>query len=698
MQNKITYTILFKTKKWNSTASIIAAGLLLLLFCTPVLANEVKNNLRASKVFPWEINHETDIESFSFIKEIKNNNSQPLLNTSLYSISTKKALKKDTPIKAQLSEQDNTIWFAMPKTLASKTHSPYGTKGWPFIFMGTFLLSLLLISKYNHQLRINERNLFKVHEANNEINRLKLHFYTTLTHDFKSPLTNILDPIQDLLSSKNNDVFVQTKLKYIEHNVKQLLGVVNQLTDYRKIEIEESKLVLAKTNIIDFLRDTINTNQILASTKKIQVTFKSKLLSREIWFDVAKMESAMNTILTNAINTAANNSEIVISTIIPEDSLTVVKEGKEFNCKHILIKIALPNINKNLGSSTHTSLATKRNNNNQLQENIESVEEILKIHFGNISITQYGYDIQLPIDNIHFYSTNSSQIIPKGANTKQISITDEEEKQTISITPSVLVSDNDTDIRNQIKNELSSDYRILEAENNKDALNIALKEIPNLIIGDVSTEETSGIELCSQLKNNVRTSHIPIILLSSLNSVENRIEGFESGADAYIPKPFKMKLLRLRVDKLVESRTKIHRHFTTQEHITLDQITLNSNDQKFLNNIKDILEKHLENEAYSVDQLAIDMNISRSTLFRKLKHLTGHAPNEFIRTIRLKRAANLLAQNQLSVSEISYLVGFNDPNYFGKCFRKMFGDSPSTFASKYKNLKESGIKDFFLPN
>ncbi len=593
---------------------------------------------------------------------------------------------------------NNTAWYAVPKPISFNTYSPYGNKGWPLIFIGTFIISILLVIQYYNQLQVNEKNLFKVHEATNEINRLKLHFFTTLNHDFRSPLTKILNPIEELLTVKNHDPNTYNKLKTIENNVKNLIGVVNQLTDYRKIEIEETKLVLAKTDVVDFIRDLTNSYQILAESKSIELSFKSRLLTSDIWFDGDKIEKAFNDLLFHLIDKTPNKGAVNVSTSIPSDFLKIKRKNREIECKYVLIQLEKITSEKHISNTNISPF----NVVDEFKKKIDIVKNIMEIHSGSFAISEEKENcflLKLPVGNAHLISGEIPDFSPienEKINTNITSLRKDTSGQKTHL-PSILISDSDSNVRKTIKKGLKDKYRIIETDTSKKALTMALKEIPNLVIGDVSNTDAGGIGLCYQLKNNIRTSHIPVILLSPLNSVQHRIEGFESGADAYIPKPIKMELLGLRVDKLIESRALIHRYFETQKHLNLDEIGLNSNERNFLDDIMSILEEHIEDESYGVDQLATDMNLSRSTLFRKLKNLTGHAPNEFIRMIRLKRAAQMLTQNQLTISEISYLVGFSDPNYFGKCFRKMFGESPSNFASKHKNASESPFKEYFTP-
>ena len=432
-----------------------------------------------------------------------------------------------------------------------------------------------------------------------------------------------------------------------------------------------------------------------------KLIFESNLKTSEIWFDWDKLEKILNNLIFNAIKFTNPGGQIKVKVSKTKGTNEIKINDKDFNVKYLQIEVEdngvgikqdeLPYVFHRFYQVNQTRKRTRKGSGIGLA----ITKDLVELHHGKIEVvSEEGkgakFTIKLPMGNEH--------LLPEEMIETMISETainfDEESQESVDsfeadlqtnenrFENSVLVVDDNPDIRLLIKEGLSQKYHVLEAENGKEGLNIALKEIPDLIISDILMPEMDGIELCGTLKTNLRTSHIPIVLLTALNSVEHRIEGLESGADAYIPKPFKMKLLSVRADKLIESRDLMRKRFQTEKELTPEKVTLNSLDEKFLKRIMDLMEANMGNDSYWVDDLVSDMNTSRSTFFRKLKKLTGQSPNDFIRMVRLKRAAQLLEQNELTIAQVSYMVGFSDPGYFGKCFRKFFGDSPSNFIKK----------------
>ncbi len=436
--------------------------------------------------------------------------------------------KKLVPTVLAVQEGDNQ-GTVFPLAINLETKSPYGPGGWPFLFLGTLLFSVMVATWYYHQLTYIEKNSREFYNSLNELNSLKLKFFTTIDNDLKLPLTLILNPLEEILSTYHGDTIIKSKLRFVEQNVKHLIGVVNKFTEYKNLDIND---------------------------------------------------------------------------------------------------VELPNSNNQKPSV-------------------------------------------YPISNSYVDTTIQEELV---------TVSDTEiDKKILSI----LIVDQDVDSRLVIKKSFKDNYSLLETDNCKEALSIAFKKLPDLIICDFSVEEMNGIELCKQLKTNIRTSHIPFILTSSSDLIEYQIEGLKSGADFYIIKPLKIELFKVRVEKLLESRKMMKKYFHIQEHFNLKRENLTSSDDVFIDKVLKLLNANISDESYDIKLLVSDMNTSRSTFYRKLKEVTGQAPNDFIQMIRLNRAAELLLQNQNTISEISFMVGYKDPNYFGKCFRKMYGVAPSQYLEKH---------------
>ena len=598
--------------------------------------------------------------------------------------------------KVKASNNDG-IWSKLPATIRFKISYPFWSTGWAYLLYASLLALIFLgIRSYFH-LKAKERTAINVQHEIEKANKLKLQFFTNISHDFKTPITLIMNPLEEILEDSNISSSLRKRLGVIQRNANYLLRLLNQLMEFRKIEVGETKLLATKSNIVNFAREITFSYKSLAIKKNIDLSFESQAYASEVWFDWDKLEKILNNLISNAIKFTDNGGSITVRLRTPKKNSTIDIRGGEMRSEYISIEIEdngsgiphdqLPHIFERFYRVNKTDETSSKSGSGI---GLAITKDLVDLHYGTIEVdSKIGigscFIVKLPLGSEHLlpeeiakYSEFKNK--PEEEITKlQQTPVQKFEKQDQRNLKSVLVVDDNQDIRALVKNGLQNKYRVLESHTGKHALKTVLQELPVLVISDVLMPEMDGIEFCHQLKSNARTKHIPIILLTALNSVEHRIEGIESGADAYIPKPFKMKLLSITVDKLIESRESMRLRFQTEEQLTPKEIILDSEDKKFLDKIMEHLEVHMGNENYWIEQLVSDMHTSRSTFFRRLKKLTGQPPNDFIRMIRLQRAAQLLKQGELSIAEVSYKVGFNDPNYFGKCFRKQFGVAPSKY-------------------
>lgn len=593
------------------------------------------------------------------------------------------------------------VWNETPAEVKIKIHPPFWLTWWAFTIYGLCLLGINYAITLYFRLQEKERLAVKVQKEIEQVNKLKLQFFTNISHEFKTPITLILTPLEEaLLSIKNNPVAI-TQLKTIKRNANYLLRLVNQLMEFRKIEVGETKLAASKSNIINFIREITFSFSSLAKSKDIELSFESQLYNFDVWFDWDKLEKILNNLIFNAIKFSNTKGRVIVRVTKSNENSFITLENGTKKYKYIKIEVE----DNGLGISQEQLPYVFQRFYQVNQQNKTSIsgsgiglaitKDLIDLHYGTIDVTSKKNEgsifvIKLPLGKSHLLpeeiNENKTPIIISEDQLNQEDTILEQDNFKNTLTDNkktVLIVDDNEDIRELVKSNFQKKYNVLEAENGKTALNIALKEIPDLIISDVLMPEMDGIQFCQQLKNNIRTSHVPVILLTALNAVEHRIKGLESGAEAYIPKPFNMQLLSVRADKLIEYRESIIKQLKTEEKITPSKVAFNSIDREFLEKIMAFMEANMSNESYWLDELANDMNTSRSTFFRKLKKLTGQPPNDFMRMIRLKRATQLLDQNQYTIAEISYKVGFNDPGYFSKCFRKAFGQPPS----QYKNNK-----------
>ncbi|WP_087521255.1 hybrid sensor histidine kinase/response regulator transcription factor [Polaribacter sp. SA4-12] len=596
------------------------------------------------------------------------------------------------------SSNNDGLWNNDYTSIALHIETPFWLTWWAYMIYGVLILFFLLsiISYFN--LKSKQKAAYQVQKEIEEVNKLKLQFFTNISHEFKTPITLILNPIEELLESvSNNDAFIKSKLNVVKRNADSLLRLVHQLMEFRRIEVGETKLGATKSNIINFVREVVFSFKSIAKKKDVTVSFECELYKVDIWFDWDKLEKILNNLVHNAIKFTPEGGEVKIIISKPfKDKIHI--ENRDIKTEYLQIEIKdngvgikkdeLPFVFQRFYQVNQVA----KNENKGSGIGLAITKDLVDLHHGTIAVTSdklkgTNFLIKLPLGKEHLLSEEIIEIcIPEPIKEEELDLDENLEKINIegNSKSTVLVVDDNRDIRQLIKDGLSKKYNILEAEHGREALNIALKMMPDIVITDVLMPEMDGVEFCCEIKKNIRTSHIPVIMLTALNLVEHKIKGLESGADAYLPKPFKMKLLSVRVDKLIESRDLMRKRFQTEKELTPEKVTLNSTDEGFLRKIMDFMEVNMAKETYWVDELAFDMNTSRSTFFRKLKKLTGQSPNDFMRLIRLKRAMQLLEQNELSISQISYMVGFNDPGYFGKCFRKIYGDSPSKFLKTKK--------------
>ncbi|WP_345741530.1 hybrid sensor histidine kinase/response regulator transcription factor [Maribacter aquivivus] len=601
--------------------------------------------------------------------------------------------------KVKASNNDG-IWSEIPATLRFEISPPFWLTTWAYLLYALLLILILLGIRSYFDLKSKEKTAIRVQQEIEKANKLKLQFFTNISHDFKTPITLIMNPLEEILENSDISTALRKRLGVIQRNADYLLRLVNQLMEFRKIEVGETKLIATKSNIVNFAREITFSFKALALKKNISLSFDSQSYASEVWFDWDKLEKILNNIIANAIKFTNDNGSITVRLRIPKDKSKLEIRGEEMESEFVSIEIEdngpgiphdqLPHIFERFYQVNKTNDASSKSGSGI---GLAITKDLIDLHYGSIEVdSKIGigtcFILKLPIGSEHLlpeeiapYSEPQKKL-EEVSNNLQTSIVETPKKKTANKKKTVLVVDDNQDIRSLVKNGLQKKYNVLQADTGKSALKIVLHELPELIVSDVLMPEMDGIQLCHELKSNSRTKHIPIILLTALNSVEHRIKGIQSGADAYIPKPFKMKLLSITADKLIESREYMRVLFKTEEQLTPKEIILDSEDKKFLDKIMSLMEEHMSNENYWIEQLVIDMNTSRSTFFRRLKKLTGQPPNDFIRMIRLQRAAQLLEQEELSISEVSYKVGFNDPNYFGKCFRKQFGVAPSKYLVK----------------
>lgn len=572
--------------------------------------------------------------------------------------------------------KQNSIENYSLKTLGLTILPPWWQHIYAKIIYILLLVSLFLFSRYT----IRNRNLIKINriqaEKDKELNDLKLNFFTNISHDFRTPLTLISGPIDNLLTKDVEGSWQYKQHKLIQKNTSLLLKLVNQILDFRKLESSNPVLEASNTSLKKLIKLCINQFENMLKESKIKIVLKYDSPHKILWIDAEKMEKVFINLFSNAIKYSDHKKNIYV---------TVNSSSKNIKISIVNYGIGIPNNElKNLFDRFYQS----GNHKGGSGIGLSIVKSLVELHKGTVKATSDRnnktiFTIKLPLNVV---LGSQKEIIenkkqPLLNNFKLIDNADSPNENTSKDT--VLIIEDNNELRNYIKEILEAEYQVIDVNNGKWGIEKAETLIPQLIISDIMMDGIDGIEVCRILKSNIDTSHIPIILLTAKDTDEARIDGYNKGADDYITKPFNTRILKTRINNLLEQRKRL-KEKSNLLNIEPRSISPTSVDEKFLQKTMKILDDKMSNHLLSVEDVANELNLNHNQFYRKIKNLTGHSASKFIQMVRLKRAAQLLKTEKYKVSEILYEVGFTSPSYFTKCFKKEFGKSPSEYV-KNKN-------------
>lgn len=528
-------------------------------------------------------------------------------------------------------------------------------------------------------------NELKIAQAQlKELDKLKSRFFANISHEFRTPLTLIFGQIESIMTG-NIGMKEKGKLRIADRNARRLLALISQLLDLSKLESGKMELKAEQHNIVSFLKSLFYSFESLAVSQKINLKFESDYKNIPVVFDPDKIEKVFYNLIANAFNFIASNGEI-------EVCLNIIGSIVEIRVKDSGIGIPsdrLPHIFDRFyqvdGSSTRKHEGTGIG--------LALTKELIELHKGNISVNSKEgegseFIIRLPLGNFtiekdEFIKTNSGKSLLNGFDIIEAEEKNSEFNSSGSYNDElVLIVEDNFDLRNYIRELLETDYKVIEASNGEKGISKAKDEIPDLIITDVMMPEMDGFLFSKQIRSNEKTCHVPIIMLTAKAGFDDKMEGLESGIDAYITKPFKAKELKVQIENLLKQRKLLRERFRKSITMKPSEVSAVSADQAFLQKIVRKIESHFGDYQFSVEQLAEYMNMSVSQLNRKLNALIGQPAGQLMRSLRLQRAADLLKQNAGNVSEICFNLGFNDQAYFSRAFKKQFGCSPTEYKSQ----------------
>ncbi|MDR2388928.1 MAG: response regulator [Tannerellaceae bacterium] len=545
------------------------------------------------------------------------------------------------------------------------------------IIYGIFRISIIRVQEKN-ELKI-ERVRVKQQE---ELNVIRNNFFTNISHEFRTPLTLIIGPMKRIVSEDDNEERKKAGFMILR-NAERLQRLIDQILDLNKIEEGKMTLHVQPLELVAFVTDFIHMFNELMSLRSISLTHHYSHKRIEVWYDPDMLEKCLSNILYNAYKFTPDGGKVHL------DIKATEEEGK------ILLSVCDTGIGMNQEMQEHLFdrffQGHKEYNMTGTGIGMHLTKTIVELHKGTITVeSEEGkgscFYITLRTGNSHFMpedlSVKAYNYLSRQMLTPAPTPLPSPQPQ-IPGAPTLLLIEDNGDMRLYIRHELSGLYNIEEAADGKTGLHKALHLLPDLIIADVMMPEMNGIELCRILKSTPDTSHIPVIMLTALDGMKHRLEGMESGADSFITKPFNTKYLQIRIEKLIELRRKMKERFSKSIYMDVQELSpLTSMDERLLQKAIAYIRSNIENSNLSVEHMSKELGISRTHLHRKLKALTGQSPVEFIKTIRMKQAANLLNTGKLSISEVGYKVGFNTPSYFSSCFNAHFGMSPTAYMEK----------------
>lgn len=594
------------------------------------------------------------------------------------------------------------IWNENIKSVMVIVNPPWWRTPWAYAFYVLLIISGLFVARRIEMNRSRLRNELKMREfeakKQRELENIKSRFFANLSHEFRTPLTLIRGPIEELI----NGNAVNNKEEYydlIRRNSEKLQELIDQLLELTQLENASIPVKAKQENLVKFLRGMFYSFESLAKQKNINISFNSSIDYLICWIDTDKLEKIINNLLSNAFKFTQAKGEISIS--FNQQAIN----GNEY----AIVKVSDTGIGipkdklQNIFNRFYQVDDSSRKKYGGSGIGLALVKELVDLHKWEIEVQseiEKGTEFTLKIPLSDSYLDDNQKILeaaterssPEKSETVSVEQIDDIEKEIeqeiiennklLGDKPSLLVVEDSEDVRSYLKSLLKNQYNIYEAINGEDGFKKASEVMPDLIISDVMMPSMNGMEFCKKIKTDWQTSHIPVILLTAKASPESRIEGLETGADDYLTKPFSSKELLVRVKNLLEQRKNLREKFNKEIKVEPASIAVNAIDNEFLEKAFTVAEKNLSNTEFNSEAFAKEMFVSRSQLHRKLLAITSQAPGEFIRSFRLKKAASLLLEKRLSVTQIAFEVGFSSPSHFTKAFRQQFNCLPTEFTPK----------------
>ncbi|HEX5169736.1 MAG TPA: two-component regulator propeller domain-containing protein [Cyclobacteriaceae bacterium] len=595
----------------------------------------------------------------------------------------------DYTLMAKASNNDG-YWTPDPIRLGIHVLPPPWKTWWAYtIYAGIILGLLFALIRFNkmrwklaHDLQL--EHLEK--EQQDKLHRAKLNFFTNVAHEIRTPLTLIVSPVEVVEERYAEDAFLQRQLRVVKSNTTRLMRLINQLLDFQKQESGNFKLKTQSENIVELLKEIVFSFTEHANVRHIKLKFTADHSCIDVPFDRDEIEKVFCNLLHNAFKFTPSGGEIAMTVTLEGSFVKILVEDNGIG----IPSEDLPRIFDRFFQADHNNISESG-----FGIGLALAKGIIQLHGGSIGVESHEaelgqsgftkFTIRLPL--IDAATSVPEQQVHENITGDVVNVHQSHEDDTEGSVddkgkdqrPSVLLIEDNIEIRTVLRTILESSYDILEASNGKEGWDIITEQLPDVIISDIAMPQMDGIQLTRLVKTDLRTDHIPVILLTARGAFEHHVEGMETGADDYITKPFHARILQLKVKNLLETREKLKAKYHRVVTLEPTHEELEDPENKFLMKLKHILEANLNDPDFNVSKLVSEIGMSRPVLFRKIKMLTGHSVIDLIRSTRLKKAEMLLKQKKLSISEIAFTVGFNDPKYFSKSFRAQFGKTPTEY-------------------
>ena len=595
------------------------------------------------------------------------------------------------------STNSDGVWVDNVRTLSIHVLPTFWETYWAwllyFILFILFTASIVYVLFYIYRLR------HRV-DMEQQLANIKLRFFTDISHELRTPLTLISSPVTEVLENEPLSPSAREHLTLVHQNTERMLRLMNQILDFRKIQNQKMKLLIEETDLIPLLQKVMSSFKLIAEEKNINYQLTSTIQSVYSWVDRDKFEKIFFNLLSNAFKYTPTDKSITVNITTKEKTveievadegigIAVEKQHSLFQRFESLVKQNILQPSSGIGLSL--------------------VKEMVEMHHGTITVnSQPGigsrFTVSLPLQReifeedvqVEFILNDSQSSAPHPVDSMKApeEVEEKEDLETNSDGFSILVVEDNEELKAFLKSILSENYTVITASNGEEGLQHAVDDLPDLIISDVMMPVMDGLEMIRQIKENNNICHIPIIVLSAKASLDDRIAGLEQGIDDYITKPFSATYLKTRVASLLRQRKALQelymnrlmegKNTSSPDPLTPSQPQITPYDEQFMKKVMAYMEEQMDNAELTIDEFAEQLMLSRTIFYRKLKSIVGLTPVDFIREIRIKRAVQLIDSDEYNFSQVAYMTGFNDPKYFSKCFKKVIGITPSEYKERKK--------------